>query len=73
MKSTAMVMVILVTAFLVLLTAFSQMNIRPDIIFFLMVLGQLLVILMVYMVLTDNYKTTKTFEDWYEDHPIDKE
>ncbi|WP_168731276.1 hypothetical protein [Robertkochia marina] len=73
MKSTAMVMVILVTLFLVLLTAFSQMDIRPDIIFFLMMLGQLLVIFMVYMVLTDNYTTTKTFEDWYEDHPIDKE
>ncbi|THD68122.1 hypothetical protein E7Z59_09700 [Robertkochia marina] len=68
-----MVMVILVTLFLVLLTAFSQMDIRPDIIFFLMMLGQLLVIFMVYMVLTDNYTTTKTFEDWYEDHPIDKE
>jgi hypothetical protein len=27
-------------------------------------------VLMVYKVLTDNYKTDKTFEDFYEDHPI---
>ena len=38
--------------------------------FYLMVVGQLFLVLMVYKVLIDNYKTTKTFEDFYEDNPI---
>jgi hypothetical protein len=28
------------------------------------------VVYMVYKVLTDTYSTTKTFDDFYEDHPI---
>jgi hypothetical protein len=26
---------------------------------------------MVYTVLTDDYTTTKTFKDWYGDHPME--
>ena len=73
MRSTAILMVYLTTIFLVLLTAFSQMGIRPDLLFILMMIGQLLVVFMVYKVLTDKYKTNKNFDDWYEDHPVDKE
>jgi len=32
--------------------------------------GQVFLLIMVYKVLTDNYKTEKTFEDFYEDNPI---
>lgn len=72
MRSSAIILVWLTTIFLVLLTIISQMNIAPGILFLLMFAGQILMIFMVYKVLTDNYKTSKTFEDWYEDHPVDK-
>lgn len=42
-------------------------------VFYLTVLGQVLVVLMVYKVLTDNYTTNKTFEHFYEDKPIEVE
>ena len=74
MRSTAILLVYLVSIFLVVLVMLAQLNIRPDIIFYLMVIGQFLVVFMVYKVLTDsNYKTTKTFDDWYEDNPVEKE
>ncbi|WP_262510974.1 hypothetical protein [Tenacibaculum gallaicum] len=41
--------------------------------FILTVIGQLLVVLMVYKVLRENYTTDKTFEDFYEDYPIGRE
>jgi hypothetical protein len=49
------------------------MNMAFNWIFYATVLGQGLVLLMVYKVLTDNYKTSKTFEDFYEDRPIPRE
>jgi hypothetical protein len=33
-----------------------------------MCIGQILLIITVYKVLTDDYTTTKTFEDFYEDY-----
>jgi hypothetical protein len=42
-------------------------------IFYATVVGQALVLVMVYRVLTDAYSTEKTFEDFYEDHPIPRE
>jgi TRAP-type C4-dicarboxylate transport system permease small subunit len=41
-------------------------------VFYVTVLGQGLVVFMVYKVLTDNYRTDKTFDDFYEDYPIKK-
>ena len=35
----------------------------------LLIIGHFLILFMVYIVLNDNYSTTKTFNDWYEDHP----
>lgn len=35
--------------------------------------GQILLIIMVYKILSDDYHTTKTFDDWYEDKPLKKE
>ena len=40
-------------------------------VFYLTVLGQVFVVLMVYKVLTDNYTTDKTFKHFYEDRPIE--
>lgn len=73
MRSTAISLVYLVTIFLVFFTALTQMNVRFDLLFYLMMGGQLLILVMVYKVLTDNYKTDKTFDHWYEDHPREEE
>ncbi|WP_224490467.1 hypothetical protein [Robertkochia flava] len=73
MKSTAMILVLVVSVFLVLFTALAQMEVRFDILFYMMMIGQFLVVVMVYKVLTDNYKTDKTFDHWYEDHPQEQE
>ncbi|WP_234982496.1 hypothetical protein [Flavobacterium flevense] len=34
------------------------------------IVGMFLIPYLTYTVLTDNYKTDKTFKDWYEDHPM---
>jgi hypothetical protein len=38
--------------------------------FYLTCIGQLFVLIMVYKVLKDKYKADKTFDDFYENHPI---
>ncbi|GAB2764688.1 hypothetical protein [Salinimicrobium soli] len=48
-------------------------NVRYDVILYTVVAGQAWWLLTVYKVLTDNYSTEKTFDDWYEDHPIGRE
>ena len=58
------------TITLVLVTIMAAMNFSFNWVFYVTVLGQLLVVYMVYRVLTDDYKTDKTFKDFYEDHPI---
>lgn len=58
------------TILLVTVTIMSSMNFAYSWIFYLTVIGQFFVVVMVYSVLKDNYKTNKTFEDFYEDHPI---
>jgi TRAP-type C4-dicarboxylate transport system permease small subunit len=42
-------------------------------VFFATLFGQGLLVYSVYKVLVDNYKTDKTFDDWYEDKPIERE
>ena len=48
----------------------ASMNFPYNWVFYLTLLGQVLVVFMVYKVLINNYKTDKTLEDFYEDHPI---
>ena len=73
MKNSAMFLVLFVTIFLLVLTALAYTNIGFSWVFILTVIGQLLVVLMVYKVLKDHYTTDKTFEDFYEDYPIGRE
>lgn len=73
MKNSAMFLVFFVTIFLLVLTVLAFTNIGFSWMFILTVIGKLLVILMVYKVLRDQYTTDKTFEDFYEDYPIGKE
>jgi hypothetical protein len=70
MKNTALRLVWATTFVLVVLTIMAQLNFPFSWIFFLTLFGQGLLIYTVYKVLTDNYTTDKTFDDWYEDHPM---
>jgi len=69
MKNVAIFLVMFTTAFLVIFTVFSQLDVSLKIMNLLFVTGNILVIMMVYSVLKDNYTTRKTFKDWYEDCP----
>ncbi|SHG66677.1 hypothetical protein SAMN05444148_0675 [Winogradskyella jejuensis] len=69
-KISPMVYVFVTTLLLVTITIMCAMDFPFNWVFYLTVLGQILVVVMVYKVLTDDYKTDKTFEHFYEDRPI---
>lgn len=69
MKGSAILFLSLTTLVLVTLVIFVSMNIPFSWVFYLTCLGQLLLVITVYKVLRDDYKTDKTFEDFYEDVP----
>lgn len=58
------------TTVLLILTIMGSMDFPFNWVFYVTIIGQVMVVYMVYKVLTDNYSTNKTFEDFYEDHPI---
>ncbi|SDL48300.1 hypothetical protein [Kriegella aquimaris] len=70
MKNTAMFWVMATTLVLVTVTIMALMNLPFNWVFYVTILGQLMIVYMVYKVLTDNYKTSKTFEHFYNDYPI---
>lgn len=69
MKISAMHWIAITTLLLITVTIFATMNLAFSWVFYLTVLGQTSVVVMVYKVLRDNYTTDKTFEDMYEDRP----
>lgn len=71
MKIPVIFYVAITTLLLVTLSIMVSMNLPFNIIFWLTCLGQILVVVMVYKVLKDDYSTDKTFDDFYEDHPIE--
>ncbi|HSP41138.1 MAG TPA: hypothetical protein VLN46_06875 [Gillisia sp.] len=73
MKFTGIFYLIITTVVLLTLVVMVYYNLPFSLVFFVTLGGQLLLIFTVYKVLTDDYTTDKTFEDWYEDHPIGKE
>ena len=70
MKISAMSVVAFTTMILVTVTIMVSMNFPFNWVFYMTIFGQALVVYMVYKVLTDDYDTAKTFEDFYEDHPM---
>lgn len=50
-----------------------SMNMPLNWVFYMTCIGEVMVVIMVYKVLRDKYTTSKTFEDFYEDHPIGRE
>lgn len=74
MKITGINLLIITSFVLVLLAVVSALEFSFSLVFILMCIGQLLLIFTVYKVLTDDYTTNKTFEDFYEDYtPNDNE
>lgn len=73
MKSPVMFYVWITTLLLLTVTIMVSMDMPFNWVFYITCLGQLLVAVMVYKVLTDTYTTEKTFADFYEDHPIGRE
>lgn len=70
MKISPFYFVFITTLLLITVTIMATMNFPFNWVFYLTVIGQLFVLIMVYKVLKDKYSTTKTFEDFYEDFPI---
>ena len=73
MKNRAMLWVIASTLMLLIVTIMSAMNFPFNWVFCVRVIGHVMAVFMLYRVLKDNYKTEKTFADFYEDHPIGRE
>ena len=61
------------TMLLIIVTIMVTMNFPFNWVFYVTVLGQVMIAYMVYRVLTDKYTTDKTFEDFYEDFPVREE
>lgn len=61
------------TIFLVAVAALVFYDFSYSAIFYTMVAGQAVWLLTVFKILTNNYSTKKSFDDWYEDHPIENE
>ncbi len=72
MKSKGIVLLSITTILLVMLSIMAVLDFKYAWIFSLTTIGQILLVISVYHVLRDNYKTEKTFDDWYEDKPIGK-
>lgn len=70
MKNFAIKLVWFTTVYVFVFAALNQINVDLRIIMSLHLIGFFLIPYMTYTVLTDNYKTTKTFKDWYEDQPM---
>jgi len=70
MKNTAMFWVGVTTLVLFTVTLTVALDFPFHWIFYLTLIGQILLVYMVYKVLTDNYTTDKTFADFYEDNPM---
>lgn len=73
MKLSMTFYILLTTAILVAVAIMSAMNLPFNWVFYTTVIGQIFLLIMVYKVLTDDYSTEKTFDDWYEDKPIEQE
>ncbi|RNC87231.1 MAG: hypothetical protein ED556_07370 [Winogradskyella sp.] len=67
MKTNGMFWLALTTSILIIVTIFAAMNLIFSTVFYLTIVGQVLLVFSVVKVLKDDYKTDKTFEDFYED------
>ncbi len=73
MRQSAIFYVVISTLLLAAIAVMVFYNLSYNLIFFTVLAGQAWWLLTVYKVLTDDYTTDKTFDDWYEDHPIGRD
>lgn len=73
MKLSVIFYIVVTTLLLVAVTVMVFYDLPFDLIMYTVIAGQAWWIFTVYKVLTDKYTTNKTFDDWYEDHPIGRE
>jgi len=71
MKSSPFPYVIITTLLLITVAIMATLNYSFTWVFYLTVIGQIAVVLMVYKTLKEKYTTNKTFEHYYQDHPIE--
>lgn len=71
MKTSPFPYIIITTLLLITVTVMASLNFSFTWVFYLTVIGQVSVVWMVYKTLKDKYTTNKTFEHFYEDHPIE--
>lgn len=69
MKFSAIQWIIITTMLLITVTIFATMNLAFSWVFYATVLGQVALVITVIKVLKDDYTTTKTFDDFYQDRP----
>ena len=72
MKPGMIFYILLSTSLLVIVAVMVFYELPFNWIFFTTLMGQISLLVMVYKILTDDYSTEKTFDDWYEDRPIEK-
>ncbi len=72
MKVSAIATVVITSILLLLVTIFVVIDVTFRWVFYLTCIGQVMIVIMVYKVLRDNYTTDKTFDDFYEDYPLSK-
>lgn len=71
MKNFIIKLVIFTTVYVLVFAGLNQTNVPLSILMLLYSIGIILILFMVYSVLHDDYKTSKTFKDWYNDHPVE--
>jgi hypothetical protein len=71
MKNFAIKLVWFTTIYAFIFAGLCQTNVSLPVIMSMYGIGNLLILFMVYIVLHDNYKTNKTFKDWYGDHFVE--
>lgn len=72
MRQKAHIYVLISSILLVAIAVMIFYNVSYPVVFFTVLTGQAFWLFTVYKVLTDNYTTEKTFEDWYEDHSMNQ-
>ena len=73
MKVSPITYLVLTTVILITVAVFAALDFPFRWVFFITIIGEAMLVLSVFKVLKDKYTTNKTFKDFYEDHPIEKE
>ncbi len=70
MKTSPFLYVAITTVLLISITIICALDVPFSWVFYLTVIGQIFVVIMVYKVLKEKYSTDKTFEHFYQDRPF---